>query len=258
MFSLYLHQSIPNCILWGMFQAGLLKTSVQEGNIPQLHLITDLFGSLIPDLPKVYPKKGLQLDIVLTEPPVVQFLGAAGVQLDAKYNTNVTVLNATGDDTSVLVSELTANVTLVASLGWDATTINSTSISYDVLNSSYPVNVKGWNQIIDWVIKQAGPKQSLAQIMDTWVNTPATPYLGLDQTVTSVSDQWFVINSDVKVKELPPIAAALGSRQPAQQQQHREQQQQQQQQWFENEQQHHMPQATEQRWQEEPAAMAVA
>jgi hypothetical protein len=75
MFSAYLHEAIPNCIFWGLFRSGVLRTTVKDGNIPQLRLITDLFGGLIPELPKHYPKKGMLLDIVMSAAPQVRVCG---------------------------------------------------------------------------------------------------------------------------------------------------------------------------------------
>jgi hypothetical protein len=207
MFSLYLHEAIPNCIFWGLFNAGALRQTVQDGNIPQLRLITDLFGGLIPELPKHFSKRGMLMDIAMTAPPVVSFNSGAdgGVVIAARYDTNVSVLNATGDGTTVLVAQLSANVSIAADFGWDATVIHSTSVNYAVKYEMFPVNVNGWNQIIDWVVKQAGPRQSLGQLWDTCVKTPATPYIGLDKVVTRAVDQWFVVSSDVKVTQLPPL-----------------------------------------------------
>lgn len=132
-----------------------------------------------------------------------------GVVLTSRYDTNVSVLNATGDGQDLLVAQLAANVTLAADFGWEATVIHGTTVSYASLWEMFPVNVNGWNQIIDWVAKQAGPKQSLGQLWDTYVKTPATPYIALDRVATKAIDQWFVVSSDVKVLQLPPIPATL-------------------------------------------------
>lgn len=132
-----------------------------------------------------------------------------GVVLSARYNTNVTVMNATGDGADVLVARMTANVTLAADFGWEQTVIHSTAVHYATLYEMFPVNVNGWNQIIDWVVKQAGPRQSLGQLWDTYVKTPATPYVALDKVSTKALEQWFVVSSDVKVLQLPPIPATL-------------------------------------------------
>jgi hypothetical protein len=211
MFSTYLHEAIPNCILWGLHQSGGLHTTVQDGTIPQLRLITDLFGGLIPELPKHYPKKGMLMDIVMTEPPQVQFRTSpdGSVILSARYDTNVSVLDAAGDGAALLVAQLTANVSVAADFGWTQTMVHGTNVSYAVLWEMYPVNVNGWNMIIDWVVKQAGPKQSLGQLWDTYVKTAATPYLALDNVTTAATDQWFVVSSDVKVLQLPPLLAAV-------------------------------------------------
>jgi len=132
-----------------------------------------------------------------------------GVVLSAQYNTNVSVLNATGDGQDLLVAQLTANVSIAADFGWEHTVIHGTTVSYASVWEMFPVNVAGWNQIIDWVAKQAGPRQSLGQLWDTYVKTPATPYIALDKVSTHALDQWFVVSSDVKVLQLPPIPASL-------------------------------------------------
>eukprot|EP00878_Enallax_costatus_P011356 GHUV01011859.1.p1 GENE.GHUV01011859.1~~GHUV01011859.1.p1 ORF type:complete len:290 (+),score=78.37 GHUV01011859.1:204-1073(+) len=207
MFSLYIHEAIPNCILWGLYNAGALHQTVQDGSIPQLRLITDLFGGLIPELPKHYPKKGMLMDIRMIEAPKVKFnAGSDGsVIISARYDTNVSVLNATGDGNTVLVAQLTANVSIAADFGWTQTVIHGTTVNYAVVSQEFPVNVNGWNQIIDWVVKQAGPKQSLGQLWDTYVKTPATPYVGLDNVATHAVENWFIVSSDVKVLQLPPV-----------------------------------------------------
>lgn len=207
MFSLYIHEAIPNCILWGLFNTGALHQTVQDGNIPQLRLITDLFGGLIPELPKHYPKKGMLMDIRMVEAPTVKFnAGSEGsVVISARYDTNVSVLNATGDGNNILVAQLTANASIAADFGWGATVIHGTTVNYAVKEQMFPVNVNGWNQIIDWVVKQAGPKQSLGQLWDRYVKTPATPYIGLDNVATHAVTDWFIVSSDVKVTQLPPV-----------------------------------------------------
>lgn len=130
---------------------------------------------------------------------------AGGVVLSTRYDTNVSVLNATGDGSDLLVAQLSANVSIAADFGWDATVIHGTNVSYAASYEMFPVNVNGWNQIVDWVAKQAGPRQSLGQLWDTYVKTPATPYIALDNVATKALDSWFVVSSDVKVLQLPPL-----------------------------------------------------
>jgi hypothetical protein len=128
-----------------------------------------------------------------------------GVVLRARYDTNVSVLNATGDGSDLLVAQLSANVSLAADFGWDATVIHGTNVSYAASYEMFPVNLGGWNQIIDWVAKQAGPRQSLGQLWDSYVKTPATPYIALDGVATKALNRWFVVSSDVKVLQMPPL-----------------------------------------------------
>ncbi len=71
MISLYLHESLINCMAWGMFNVGSLKFRVEDGSIPKLHLTTDLMASLIPQLPKTYPHQSIRIDgEALSEPKV--------------------------------------------------------------------------------------------------------------------------------------------------------------------------------------------
>ena len=51
MLTIYLHHSVLNCMLWGLYHAGTLRYSVQEGTIDKLHLTTDLLAMLIPGTP---------------------------------------------------------------------------------------------------------------------------------------------------------------------------------------------------------------
>jgi LBP / BPI / CETP family, C-terminal domain len=223
MFSGYVHASIPDCILWGLHNAGALKTIVQDGAIPGLRLITDLFGGLIPELPKVYPKRSVMLDVVLTAPPSVTLRGPAaaaaagggGLLLTSVYETNVSVVGAAPDGGNVLVARLTANVSIAADLGWETSSISSVNVSYAALWQALPVSLTGWNQAIEWVVRQAGPRQSLSALWDTYV-TPAVPsFIGLAAVTTSTLDDWFVLSGDVVVRTIPSSQATLRVPQPA-------------------------------------------
>lgn len=209
MFSIYLHENIFNCVTWGLYRAGVLRSTVQDGDIPQLRLITDMFAGLVPDLPKLYPRKGMLMDLAMTAPPTVRFAETTGVTIAARYNTNVSVLNATGDGNTVAIAQLTANLSVTAEFGWDATSIKEVHVNYSVLNAgNHQINVAGWNQIIEWVIKQAGPKQTLHQLWEKYVVTPVTPYFALDNVACVSKEQWFVLSGDVELTQLPPVIAA--------------------------------------------------
>lgn len=72
MVTLYLHESLLNCMAWGMFNAGSLKFSVVDGTIPKLHLTTDLMAMLIPQLPKTYPHQLMRIDAEALCAPTVR------------------------------------------------------------------------------------------------------------------------------------------------------------------------------------------
>jgi hypothetical protein len=59
--------------------------------------VANLFGMLLPELPKLYKGKGLQLDLSATAPPLVRFSADGGVKVQAEYQTRILVLDAAGD-----------------------------------------------------------------------------------------------------------------------------------------------------------------
>mgnify|MGYP001811238842 CR=1 FL=1 len=69
----------------------------QDVELPGLRLITDLFGALMPELPKAYPRHGIGFDIQLDEPPIILF-GSGGVAPSAAASRGV---SATGVRASV-------------------------------------------------------------------------------------------------------------------------------------------------------------
>jgi hypothetical protein len=95
--SLYMHENVLNCIFWGLFEANSLAITVSDGQVPGVRLVTDLFGMLMPDLPKQYPHKGISLALAALSPPKVEFTKAAGVTISAEYSTKIAVLDAAGD-----------------------------------------------------------------------------------------------------------------------------------------------------------------
>jgi hypothetical protein len=51
----YLHDSILNCLLWGLYGSGGLKTSANVAG--------DLLATLLPAVPKTYPHQELIIEI---------------------------------------------------------------------------------------------------------------------------------------------------------------------------------------------------
>lgn len=73
MVSIYLHESIANCMLWGLHRGNALQYSIVDGTVPKLHLTTDLLAMLIPQLPKTYPHQKLRIDMAAVDVPQVSF-----------------------------------------------------------------------------------------------------------------------------------------------------------------------------------------
>lgn len=73
MTSIYLHESVINCMLWGLYNSDTMRYTLQDGTIPKLHLTTDLLAMLIPGLPKAYPHQFLKIDAQATGMPKISF-----------------------------------------------------------------------------------------------------------------------------------------------------------------------------------------
>ena len=52
------------------------------------------------------------------------------------------------------------------------------------------------------------------QLLDTYVQTPATPYLGVTNVASQTLDSWLTISSDLLMKQLPPIPESLMAAEP--------------------------------------------
>lgn len=119
MLSLYLHQSIINCMAWGLYRGGMLQYSLVEGSIPSLHLTTDLLAMLIPQLPKQYPHQHLRIDIAALSAPRVTFSaapeGVGSTVLEAAYRTVLYVANDTLGNPQI--ASLAANLSITAQVG---------------------------------------------------------------------------------------------------------------------------------------------
>lgn len=203
MTTLYVHQNILNCVMWGLHNAGVLSVTVRDGDIKQLRLITDLFGGLMPELPQRYPGRSLQLDIGTSTAPQVSFNRSSNVTVTAQYITGITVLNATGDGANVAVADLLADLSINADVGWDSTKVGAVTANYHVRSSAVNVNVAGWNGVVPWVIRQAAPALTMRAIIEQYVQTPFTPYFALSKTKCTSYDEWFGVSTDVLLKQLP-------------------------------------------------------
>ncbi|GBF96808.1 hypothetical protein Rsub_09664 [Raphidocelis subcapitata] len=240
MASLYAHDSVLNCVAWGLFHAGALKTRLQDGELPGLRLITDLFGALMPDLPKAYPKHGILLEIEATAPPTVAFAdpappapspslggaaagaaarspgsndgGGGDVSVSLSYSTVVSVLNASADGAAPLeVARLAANLSFAADFGWDAAVVGAVNASYAVVNASTAVAPDGWSKAIEWALRQSGARLALSALWDAYVVTPAAPSFGLYNVTTGpAGGGWRGLSADVRVAQ--PVGGGGGGR----------------------------------------------
>jgi hypothetical protein len=94
MVSIYLHESVANCMLWGLAQSKALSISIQDGTVPRLHLTTDLLAMLIPGLPKAYPHQLLRIDVeAIGAPPKVEFKEGDGTTVTVGTMTGVSWLS---------------------------------------------------------------------------------------------------------------------------------------------------------------------
>jgi hypothetical protein len=77
------------------------------------------------------------------------------------------------------VAVLHANLSLAADLDWGATSIRSVEASYEVAEAGTPISLKGWGQMMVWVVQTFGAKVTLQQLMEQYVQTPASPFVQL-------------------------------------------------------------------------------
>jgi len=227
--TLYLHDSFPNCLLWGLWRAGALHSAAQDGDLPQLRLITDLFGGLMPTLPKEHPKKGVALAMEATSAPHISFRAATAgdnqgpggeLALEASYTTRVSVMGAGVDGADLPVATLAANLSVALALGWESTEVRGVNVSYGVVHNTSAVRVAGWNQIIEWVIKQAAPKQTLSALWASHVAPspppgapPGSHLLSLADVVVGMSGGWVALDTDLQVDVEALLPMLLQARQ---------------------------------------------
>jgi hypothetical protein len=77
------------------------------------------------------------------------------------------------------VAVLRANLSLVADLDWDATSVKSVEAQYEVVEAGTPISLKGWNMMMVWVVQTFGGKVTMQQLMEQYVQTPASPFVQL-------------------------------------------------------------------------------
>jgi hypothetical protein len=101
------------------------------------------------------------------------------------------------------VAELRASLTVNADLNWDTTTIKSVDASYSIVSASTAVSLQGWNMMMPWVIKTFGGKLTMQQLMQQYVQTPASPYVQLKATDCKTFDSWYAVSTDLELVKLP-------------------------------------------------------
>jgi hypothetical protein len=77
------------------------------------------------------------------------------------------------------VATLQAELTIAADLDWGATSIRSVEASYSLVEATTLVSLKGWDQMMVWVVQTYGGKVTMQQLMEKYVQTPASPYVQL-------------------------------------------------------------------------------
>ncbi|KAG1657466.1 hypothetical protein FOA52_003002 [Chlamydomonas sp. UWO 241] len=196
MVTLYLHQSVANCLGWAAHAAGLLKTSIVDGTVEKLHLTTDLFISLVPELPRKYPHMSMRIDVEALDAPTVSFSAASGAVLSAHYRTTLYVDNATLG--TPLVAQLDCQLDITAEFTWDATTIKTATAVHTVVQSPMTVPAVQWDNTVAWFVKSYAGLYPLQFLVNHFVHSPVVSMAALvNATGGSPVDGWFMLSGDV-------------------------------------------------------------
>ncbi|KAF5840860.1 bactericidal permeability-increasing protein [Dunaliella salina] len=201
MLSIYLHHSVANCMLWGLYNAGSLQMVVKDGTVPKLHLTTDLLAMLIPELPKKFPHQSLRIEVAATKEPLINFSSDKGIQLQAVYQTEIYVENATLHDP--LVTRLLAEVTVEADMSWESTIITSATAKHTVQQAIMAVPTPQWDMTVAWFIQNYAGLYPLRQLVTTFVHTPVSSMLDLTDTESRTYEGWYSLAAEVAVTGLP-------------------------------------------------------
>lgn len=200
MTSIYLHESVVNCMLWGLFRGNALQYDLVDGSIPKLHLTTDLLVMLIPGLPKAYPHQSLKISITTLSAPRVMFTATGGTTIEASYRTSIFVSNETLSNPKIVT--LSANLTIQGQLNYDSTIINSAVVHHVVEESSMPVSAVQWDNTVAWFIQNYAGLYPLQFLIDHFVQTPVTSMVSMINAQSETYDGWFALSGDVVVHPL--------------------------------------------------------
>lgn len=195
MTSIYLHESMVNCMAWGLYRSGALKYDLIDGAIPKLHLTTDLLAMLIPGLPKAYPHQLLRIYVEAMALPHVTFSAASGTTIEASYRTSIFVMNETAGNPKIVT--LAANLTIQAQLNYDTTIISSCVAHHVVEESTMTVNPVTWDNTVSWFVTNYAGLYPLQFLIDHFVQTPVTSLVSLINTAADTYDGWFALGGDV-------------------------------------------------------------
>jgi hypothetical protein len=87
MASVFVHESVPNCLMWGLFEAGLLRFSIADGSLPGLRLTADMLAEFMPELAAKYPGLPIRLEAGVTAMPTIT-VSEGGGMIDGGLSTN--------------------------------------------------------------------------------------------------------------------------------------------------------------------------
>ncbi|GAX77287.1 hypothetical protein CEUSTIGMA_g4733.t1 [Chlamydomonas eustigma] len=189
MVTFYLHESILNCLLWGLYGSGGLKTSANVAG--------DLLATLLPAVPKTYPHQELRIDIQALAAPKVTFQEGVGISLTASYRTTIYVNNQTLG--TPLIAQLDAEVSAVGQLNWDSTTITSAVAKHTLVQATIPVSTAQWDGTVAWFIQNYAGLYPLNQIVKKFVNTPVVSLVSLVRATGVTLEGWFGLSGDIMV-----------------------------------------------------------
>jgi len=197
MASIYLHESIINCMLWGLYRSETLKFTLEDGVIPNLHLTTDLLAMLVPGLPKAYPHQLVKIEGEATLQPSVSFSAENGTTLQASYRASIFVANETLGNPKICT--MTADIAVQAEINYDTTVIKQVVAKHAVESATLDVNPVQWDNTIAWFVQNYAGLFPVSTLIQKFVQVPVVSQVGLVNTNATTGDSWYYLSGDVQL-----------------------------------------------------------
>ena len=104
-----------------------------------------------------------------------------------------------GTADKVLVAQLAANVSLVASVGYEGVSIPQLEVRYSVKHSKYPIDATKWDSTVEWLSKAAKSSLGLKELTETFLRPSVRELIQPRDVSTRYRDGWYQVSANVHV-----------------------------------------------------------